>query len=79
MEEMFAKVLTGYGTLGVLCFGQAVVIVQLWKGHKHYQDRIDKIQEARITERDIVVKALSDQTRVLSEANELLAVRRTRP
>lgn len=72
--EFYGKVFTGYGALGILAMMLIFAVRTLWQTNKDLQAELRAVQAARIVERDGIVKALADQTRVMED----LASRRLR-
>lgn len=74
--DEFVKGLAAYGAPGLVAVGLLFAVRTLWRKNEELQAKLGSVQEARISERDALVKALNDQTRVTAEVVEILASRR---
>jgi hypothetical protein len=76
MSDQLVTWFVEHGAVGVLALGLAFGLRTLWNANRELQARYDKAQDDRIAERDQIVKALVENTSLLSEVVDLVAVRR---
>lgn len=70
----FGRLLVEQGSL--IALGLLVIVVVLWKQYDGLLNKFNAVQEARIAERDTIVRALADSTRVLSETSIVISRRK---
>ncbi len=66
------KLIAGYGALGVLTVGLGVAVKVLWRKNEDLHLRLQGVQDARLAERDTMVKALADNNRLLEEITDII-------
>jgi hypothetical protein len=64
------------GAIGVLALALLYALRVIWNDRNELQKRFDTMQEARLAERDELVKTLADNTRVMQDTMDLISPRR---
>lgn len=73
---IITKWLVEHGAIGILAVGLGWALRVMLKRYDDLQRRYDEVQEKRLAERDVFVRALSENNRALSDAANALATRR---
>lgn len=74
--DQFGKLLVANGAMGVLTLGLAFAVKLLWRQNQQLREEKDRLQDKRIEERDTIVKALAESSRMLAEVAEIVPRRR---
>lgn len=76
IQKSIAETLIQQGTLGIIALALCMTVYMLWKKHEEWIQKYDELQDKRVAERDILVKALVESTQVIGKVTEFLAYRR---